>query len=265
MSTVHILLIEDDVSISEIIIDLLQSQHYRVSSAVDGIEGLDKARTLLPDLVILDVVLPKMDGLAVCRNLRQDPKLVDIPVLFLSGKVFDEDKIAGFRAGADDYLCKPFNIDELSLRINALLRRAKKRAVYLQGAKDNYQRTVTSMDARSGNSPQNKRELVVADFTLDERSYEIHTPTHGKFRLTPVQFNLLHYLMSHPGRIFSTSFLLNAVWGYPMGTGSPDLVRVHIKSLRQRIERDPSNPQFIRTVPGFGYIIHDGKEPAADE
>jgi DNA-binding response OmpR family regulator len=97
--------------------------------------------------------------------------------------------------------------------------------------------------------------LIVGEYVLDTRSYELHTPNHSKLRLTPVQYDLLYHLMSHPGQIFSPARLLDEVWDYPSDTGSPDLVRVHIKNLRERIEKDPSAPRFIRTVPGYGYTV----------
>ena len=107
----------------------------------------------------------------------------------------------------------------------------------------------------SRNHVEEKIVLVVENYSLDTRSYELTTPTHGKIRLTPVQFDLLQHLMNHPGEIFSPTRLLDEVWDYPSDSGSPDLVRVHIKNLRERIEVDPRAPSFIRTVPGYGYIV----------
>jgi DNA-binding response OmpR family regulator len=105
------------------------------------------------------------------------------------------------------------------------------------------------------NAAFNKQQIVVGEYSLDLRTFELRTPDRGKLRLTPVQYDLLYYLMSHPGQIFSPTRLLDEVWDYPSDTGSPDLVRVHIKNLRERIEADPANPRFIRTVPGYGYTI----------
>jgi DNA-binding response OmpR family regulator len=230
--------------------------------ANSGIEGLKVARRRRPDLVILDVIMPGMDGYDVCREMRSDPILNIVPVLFLTAKVKDEDKIAGFMAGADDYLVKPFNIDELILRIRAVLRRAQaetKRIATAQQAQPLFQ------NERADDIPQPfpdnlippelRSKVEVDGYILDTRSYELTTPSGMRMRLTPVQFDLLLHMMRHPGEIFSPIRLLDEVWDYPSDTGSPDLVRVHIKNLRERIEVDPRTPTFIRTVPGYGYTI----------
>ncbi len=239
-----------------------------------GIEGLKAARRRRPELVILDVIMPGMDGYSVCREMRADPLLKEVPVLFLTAKVKDDDKIAGFMAGGDDYLPKPFNIDELILRIRAILRRAQNpfddaaMAMDLSGPVIQEQKNGSQLGSGLSSNLQPapkasvmkfpsepRQRLVVGEFTLDTRSYELITPAHGKIRLTPVQFDLLHHMMRHPGEIFSPSRLLDEVWDYPSDTGSPDLVRVHIKNLRERVETDPHNPDFIRTVPGYGYTV----------
>jgi DNA-binding response OmpR family regulator len=178
--------------------------------------------------------MPGMDGFAVCREIRADPVLTSIPVLFLTAKIKDEDKITGFNAGADDYLCKPFNIDELILRVRAILRRTQRPG--------------------SGAAPQGTT-VAVGEYALDTATFELQTPHRGKVRLTPVQYDLLYHLMSHPGQIYSPMRLLNEVWDYPTDTGSPDLVRVHVKNLRELVELDPRTPAFIRTVPGYGYTV----------
>jgi two-component system alkaline phosphatase synthesis response regulator PhoP/two-component system response regulator RpaA len=188
--------------------------------------------------------------------------------LFLTAKSKDEDKITGFNVGADDYLSKPFNIDELILRVRAILRRTKTQQ--RQKSQEVGETTTMYSDAtpqiRSNGGPaKNDRDesshcLSVGEYVLDTRSYELQSPHHGKMRLTPVQFDLLYHLMSHPGEIFSPARLLDEVWDYPSDAGSPDLVRVHIKNLRERIELDPRIPTFIRTVPGYGYTINSESE-----
>jgi DNA-binding response OmpR family regulator len=230
--------------------------------AGSGIEGLKVARRRRPDLVILDVIMPGMDGYAVCREMRSDPILNTVPVLFLTAKVKDEDKIAGFMAGADDYLVKPFNIDELILRIRAVLRRAQaetKRITATQQVQPVLQneRAEEAYKPYPDNliPPELRSKVEVDGYVLDTRSYELTTPSGIRMRLTPVQFDLLLHMMRHPGEIFSPIRLLDEVWDYPSDTGSPDLVRVHIKNLRERIEIDPRTPTFIRTVPGYGYTI----------
>ena len=220
------------------------------------------ARRRRPDLVILDVIMPGMDGYDVCREMRSDPILNIVPVLFLTAKVKDEDKIAGFMAGADDYLVKPFNIDELILRIRAVLRRAQaetKRIATAQQAQPLFQNEraddIPKPFPDNLIPPELRSKVEVDGYILDTRSYELTTPSGMRMRLTPVQFDLLLHMMRHPGEIFSPIRLLDEVWDYPSDTGSPDLVRVHIKNLRERIEVDPRTPTFIRTVPGYGYTI----------
>jgi DNA-binding response OmpR family regulator len=164
--------------------------------------------------------------------------LDQLPILFLTAKSKEQDVIEGLRAGADDYLTKPFNIDELILRVQAVLRRT-------QGLPG---------------TPEIKRSLLqVGDATLDRRSFQLEL-SHGTFPLTPVQFDLVYHLMLHAGETFSTHQLLKDVWDYPYDTGSPDLVRVHVKNLRQRIEQDPNNPVYIQTVSGHGYAFFSRQE-----
>ncbi|MCC6956771.1 MAG: response regulator transcription factor [Anaerolineales bacterium] len=258
MESTYILVIEDDDIVARTIERSLRGNEFRVVVANSGVEGLKFARRRPPDLVILDIIMPGMDGYAVCREMRSDPLLADTPILFLTAKSKDEDKISGFTAGADDYLCKPFNIDELILRLRAILRRANQGAGLRPGAGEHELRSASQpLGARLADqgAVEMRQRLEVGGFMLDTRSYELTTPSRGKVRLTPVQFELLLHLMSHPGEIFSPSRLLDEVWDYPSDTGSPDLVRVHIKNLRERIETDPHAPQFIQTVPGYGYTI----------
>ena len=229
---VDILVIEDDDIVARTVERSLRGHEFRVTLASSGVEGLQAARRQPPALVALDVIMPSMDGYAVCREMRADPLLSEVPILFLTAKGKDEDKITGFRAGADDYLTKPFNVDELLLRIRAILRRT--RAAVLP--------------------PGEPHCITIGDYTLDARSFELRTPR-GPVLLTPVEFDLLYHLMSHPGQVFSPMRLLLEVWDYPSDTGSPDLVRVHVKNLRKRVEDNPSAPTFIRTVQGHGYTV----------
>lgn len=285
IESTYILVIEDDDIVARTVERSLRGNEFRVVLANSGIEGLKSARRRRPDLVILDVIMPGMDGFTVCREMRSDPLLKDVPVLFLTAKVKDEDKIAGFMAGGDDYLSKPFNIDELILRLRAILRRARNQAeehsaepaevvspLQPPAAAPRIE-TSSSFSGEGANPtgrgapsfatpipdtkipPELRHRLVVGDFMLDTRTYELNTPTRGKIRLTPVQFDLLQHMMRHPGEIFSPTRLLDEVWDYPSDTGSPDLVRVHIKNLRERVEVDPRAPVFIRTVPGYGYTV----------
>lgn len=266
MEPANILVIEDDDIVARTIERSLRGGDFRVTLTNSGVEGLKSARRKLPDLAILDIIMPGMDGYTVCREFRADPYLTNVPILFLTAKIKDEDKVAGFNAGADDYLCKPFNIDELILRVKAILRRARKQ-VRVKKEEGLAAEPISSspMMRHAKLAPASvfsvveptevKHRLSVGDYVLDTRSYELNTPRRGKVRLTPVQYDLLHHLMLHPGEIFSPNRLLDEVWDYPTDTGSPDLVRVHIKNLRERIESDPRTPSFIRTVPGYGYTV----------
>lgn len=255
MEPAKILVIEDDDIVARTVERSLRGEEFQVTRTNRGAEGLALARQNCPDLVILDVIMPGMDGYAVCREMRADPTLANIPILFLTAKIKDEDKITGFVAGADDYLCKPFNIDELILRIRALLRRTQRPAV--QPARN---AQATEQEASSEPEAAVKvtagHMLAVGGYVLDTRTYELTTARRGKVRLTPVQYDLLYHLMTHLDEVFSPARLLDEVWDYPSGHGSPDLVRVHVKALRERIELDPRQPEFILTVPGYGYTVH---------
>lgn len=228
-----ILVIDDDEIVARSVDLSLRRSGFQVSVANTGVAGLKKARRAIPDLIILDILMPGMDGYAVCRRLRADPLLKAVPVLFLTARGKDEDKIEGFRAGADDYLTKPFNIDELILRVKAILRRNQ---------------------AAPQEATPPLRTLQVGELVLDCRTFEVITPV-KKALLTPIQFDLLYFLMSHAGEVFSAEYLLREIWDYPFDTGSPDLVRVHVRNIRERIEPDSANPVYLRTVSGHGYII----------
>lgn len=256
----NILVIEDDEIVAKTIERCLRGGEFHVSIANSGVEGLQLARRNPPDMVILDVIMPGMDGYAVCREMRADPLLEEVPVLFLTAKAKDEDRIAGLTAGADDYLSKPFNLDELRLRIRAILRRVQKQAAQAVARSSSNNETNGNgknapAQAADRNQRPQARSLSVRGYILDTRTYELTTPKETKIRLTPVQFDLLYHLMSHPNEIFSPPRLLDEVWDYPSDAGSPDLVRVHIKNLRERIETDPKAPSFIQTIQGYGYTI----------
>lgn len=226
----RVLVVDDDVEVAKSIEASLR-KNYQVFVVYSGIEAIKEARRHRPDLIVLDVVMPGMDGLATCRELRLDPALADVPILFLTALGRPEDRIAGFRAGADDYLTKPFNLEELHLRIEAILRRVKLIS-----------------------PPPPASTLQIKDLILDRTSYQV--TTHKKqAKLTPVEFELLYHLMTHPDEVFTSDRLLQEVWDYPSESGSPDLVRMHIKNLRNKIEADPSKPEFILTIPRRGYTI----------
>ena len=226
-----ILVIDDDELVSRTLQRALKLYDYQVMVANSGTEGLHLARRHRPDLLVLDVIMPGTDGYQVCRQVRGDPMLKNVPILFLTAKSKDEDKIEGFRAGGDDYLAKPFNMQELQLRIKAILRRT----------------SASQVDESTG-------QISIGDVILDTRTFKVTTPVGTKL-LTNVQFDLLYHLMSNAGEVFTSQQLLQDVWDYPRDTGSPELVRAHIKNLRDKIEPEPRRPAYIRTIQGHGYTF----------
>jgi len=232
----RILLADDEPDLVWALRHSLSGEGYEVLTACNGVEALTIARRHHPDLVILDITMPGLDGLQVCQRLRQDSALSTVPILFLTVRSAIEDKITGLDEGGDDYLVKPFDLRELKARIKVLLRRARRapRGGPLPGAKD--------------------APLVVGSITLDPNTYLVHVGT-KTVRPTPVEFDLLCHLMARPGKIFSGQQLLQEVWGYPPEMADTGLVRWHIMNLRAKIEPDPAHPVFIRTVPRQGYIF----------
>lgn len=228
-----VLVVDDEETVAQTIEHALRRDH-QVWVTHNGIEALKAARQVNPDLIVLDIVMPGMSGLEVCRELRRDPLLKSIPILFLTGLIRVEDKIEGFEAGADDYLTKPFDIRELTWRVKAILRRAEVELPVVKAS-----------------------QIKIGMLTLDCQAYEVDTGDR-KVLLTPIEFCLLYHMMTHPDDIFSSERLLHEVWDYPSDTGSPDLVRMHIRNLRHKIEPDSRNPRFILTVSRHGYTI--GKE-----
>ncbi|MEM9774961.1 MAG: response regulator transcription factor [Chloroflexota bacterium] len=231
-----ILAIDDDELVSRTVQRALKLYGYHVMVARSGAEGLQLARRHRPDLFILDIMMPGADGYQIARQIRGDPLLQDLPILFLTAKIKDEDKIEGFRAGADDYMTKPFNMEELHLRVKAILRR------------------ITATQQGGGVVDEPPQKIEVGHVILDCRTFEVKTPD-GKILLTNVQFDLLYHLMSNAGLIFTSQQLLQDVWDYPRDTGSPELVRAHVKNLREKIEPRPSEPVYIRTIKGHGYTF----------
>ncbi len=225
----RVLVVDDDPDVAKSIEATLRKQ-YKVYIVYSGIEAIKEARRHPPDLIVLDVVMPGMDGLETCNQLRMDPALANVPILFLTALGRPEDRIAGLRAGADDYLTKPFNLEELQLRIRAILRRVMPPTA----------------------PPTSK--LKASNLTLDKTSYTAKTDE-KQAKLTPIEFDLLYHLMMHPEEVFTSDRLLQEVWDYPSESGSPDLVRMHIKNIRNKIEADPSKPKFILTIPRRGYTI----------
>ncbi len=206
----------------------LENEGYQVETGSDGEEAVDKARTGQFDLIILDLMMPKIDGLQACMKIRE---FSNVPVIMLTAKGEDTDKIIGFECGADDYITKPFNILELKARIRALLRRA-------------------------GAAAQQQREadrLTQGAITLD-LSERAAWRDGAPVELTAKEFDLMALLMQNPGRVYSRENLLNLVWGYEY-IGEFRTVDVHIRRLREKLEPDPANPEHILTKWGVGYYL----------
>ncbi len=220
-----VLLIEDEKGLIITLTDRLQSEGFDVKSATDGEQGLAFALADFFDLIILDVMLPKKNGLDVCRDLRQ--KSIAAPILMLTAKGETIDKVLGLKLGADDYLTKPFEIIELMARIEALLRRNQK------------------------NSTNSAGRFSFGDVSIDVKRAEI-SKNGEKIELSAMEFKLLQFLIENQDAVHSRDKLLDEVWGYD-AMPSTRTVDVHIAWLRQKLEDNPRHPQFIQTVHGFGY------------
>jgi DNA-binding response OmpR family regulator len=231
MKTYKILVVDDEIDIVDFIDDYLTGEGYEVIKAYDGVEALDKIRQNLPDLVVLDVMLPGLDGFEVCKQMRTEST---VPILMVTAKDTDVDKIVGLEIGADDYMPKPFNPRELVARVKAILRRT-----YRQDYQSHSQ-TVT---------------LKHKDLSIDAER-RMATIGHRQLELTMKEFDLLLFLMRNPGHVYSRDHLLDYVWRQDSFVGART-VDVHIRRLREQIETDASQPQYIKTVWGVGYKFTD--------
>ncbi len=228
-----ILLVDDDKSIVELVKINLEIQGHEIVIANDAITGIALAKQEIPDLIILDLMMPEVDGFTACQRIRQDEKTENIPILMLTALSRTDDKVSGFNAGADDYLTKPFELPELYVRVRALLRRAGKAT------------TVMSLP----------EILHIGELTLIPESREVKIKD-NLVRLTPIEFEVIHCLMQHHGQTVTTSKLLEEVWGYSPDD-DVDTIRVHIRHLRTRIEA--FTKKYIKTVYGGGYqLIPEG-------
>lgn len=237
MSKARILVVDDEQDLVWALRHSLGDEGYEVLTAHDGRQALTVARHHHPDLVVLDVVMPELNGLQVCRRLRRDPTLASVLILFLTVRSTVEDRLDGLDRGGDDYLVKPFDTRELKARIRTLLRRGQ----------------ITPRDRRM--HKQADATLRVSQLTLDLRTRQVRMGEGSLVQLTSTQADLLHHLMLHPDEVFSSRQLLQQVWGYPPNTGELSTVRWHIKNLREKIEPDPTDPTYIRTIPHQGYLL----------
>ncbi|NCC79203.1 MAG: response regulator transcription factor [Clostridia bacterium] len=230
MAKDKVLIIDDEEHIVELIRYNLENAGYDAVEAYNGIDGIKAAKAEKPTLILLDVMLPMMDGLEVCRKLRKDDTTKHIPIIMLTAKSEEIDKILGLELGADDYITKPFSVRELLARIKAVLR-------------------------RTGTEFEETSMFSFADVTID---YDKHlvTKNNTKVDLTLKEYELLDILIKNRGKVLKRDLLLDKIWGYEY-VGETRTVDVHIRHLRQKLEDDDKNPVYIETVRGIGYRFND--------
>ncbi|MGE5570283.1 MAG: winged helix-turn-helix domain-containing protein [Rhodospirillales bacterium] len=224
----RIIIIEDEADIVEMVRYNFRKEGFEVESFSRGREGLERLRRNPPDLLLLDIMLPDEDGFSICRQLRADARLKELPVIFLTARGEEIDRIVGLEIGADDYVVKPFSPRELIARVRAILRRRV--------------RPVEPADV-----------IEIRGLRLDARTQEVTVRGHP-VELSALEFKLLHFMASHPRQVFSRERLLDEVWGRDYAV-TPRTVDVHIRRLREKIEAQPDNPEYIGTVRGAGYRL----------
>ena len=226
----RVLVVDDEESITDLIALALRYERFEVEVAHSGRQALTALREFRPDLVVLDIMLPDIDGFEVARRMASE--WPDVPVLFLTARDTTEDKIRGLTVGGDDYMTKPFSLEELVARIRAVLRRSR----------------------RAG--AEARERLVFADLEMDEDTYEVRRGG-VPVSLTATEYKLLRYFMLNPRRVLSKSQILDRVWNYDFG-GDANVVEIYISYLRKKL--DPLGPPLIHTVRGFGYCLREAQE-----
>lgn len=222
-----IVIVEDEANIVELVKYNLDREGYRTLYANDGRKGLELIKQELPDLVILDLMLPELDGLSVCKQLRSEAQTKSIPIIILTAKSEEADRVLGLEMGADDYVTKPFSPRELVARVRAVLR-------------------------RSGAVDETEPEIIENGVIRIDLRQHLVKVRGEEVELTPKEFDFLKLLLLNPGRAFTREFLLEHLWGYEY-FGDTRTVDVHVRRLRQKIENDPANPEYLETVRGVGY------------
>lgn len=229
----RLLVIEDDPDIVELLRYNLEKEGFHVEAASDGESGLRLMRSAPFDLLILDLMLPQLSGLEVCKEARKDPGLEKIPIIMLTARAEETDRVIGLEIGADDYVSKPFSVREMVARVKAILRRAERGG---------------ESAPESTDKPLRIRHLII-----DPSSYTVSRDGQP-VELTALEFRLLHYLASRPNRVFSRDQLLDAVWGSERFV-TPRSVDVYIRRLREKIEANPVQPSLLKTKRGAGYLF----------
>ncbi len=219
-----VLVVDDDATVREVVVDYLRNAGHEVHEAVDGAGALDAVRQVETDLIVLDVMMPGLDGLEVCRRLRRHS---DVPIVLLTALGAEQDRVVGLEIGADDYVTKPFSPRELVLRVDSILRRS------------------------SGATDTNVPSVMIDGALVVDRDRRLVTLAGTETALTAREFDLLTFFMSRPGTAFSRDDLLQQVWGWSFGDQST--VTVHVRRLREKIEVDPTTPARLLTVWGVGY------------
>jgi len=232
----QVLIIEDDTEISNVVSINLESHGIKTEQVHDGLLGLKRSKSGEFDLIILDIMLPGLDGISICRKLREEN--YDTPILMLTAKIDEIDLVLSLELGADDYMKKPFSMRELLARVGALIRRSEK--------------TVNKMEEES------QAKLKFGELVIDYAKHQVFV-REKILNLTVKEFELLNLFAKNPGRVFSRSDLLNTIWGYNF-EGYEHTVNTHINRLRNKLETDPSNPKYLLTVWGLGYKFSE-QEP----
>jgi phosphate regulon transcriptional regulator PhoB len=230
----RILIVEDDRDIVELVRYNLEQEGFQVSAVGDGSSGLAQIRKSPPDLLILDLMLPKFSGLEVCKAVRREPALNRLPILMLTARGEESDRVVGLELGADDYVTKPFSPRELMARIKALLRR--------------------TADAPGGDA---EKVIEVGQLVIDPAGYRV-TRGSKPLPLSTLEFRLLYFLASHPGRVYTRDQLLDGVWGTDRFV-TPRSVDACMRRLREKVETDPENPRHLKTMRGAGYLFENGR------
>jgi two-component system, OmpR family, phosphate regulon response regulator PhoB len=234
----RVLLIEDDRDIVELVRYNLEREGFQVAAATDGATGLAQIRKAPPDILLLDLMLPKLSGLDICREIRRDTSLNRLPILMLTARGEEADRVVGLEMGADDYVTKPFSPRELGARVKALLRRTE-----------------------PANEP--RRVIESRGLSIDPSSYRVNRD--GKpVTLSTLEFRLLYYLAMRPNRVFTRDQLLDAVWGTERFV-TPRSVDVYIRRLREKVELDADQPAFLKTVRGAGYMFENESQSEKQE
>jgi two-component system response regulator VicR len=239
-----VLVVDDEQSIRELLVFNLQKEGYDTLEAEDGVAAVDLAIEKKPDLIMLDVMLPKLDGISVCKKIRYALNISNIPIIMISAKDEESDKIVGLEMGADDYITKPFQIREVMARVKANLRKAELNTYYENTQKQKDENTDSI--------------IKVGDLTLDTKKVEVRVKDEV-VNLTKKEFDVLKYLATRPGQVVTREMLLREVWEYEEYVGAIRTIDVTMNRIRDKIEKDKSNPKILITKRGVGYYVSDKK------